>query len=50
MGPMPSGMASISSGHIVLIRSAKPCGVISAIIASNTAHWRLTSGFGSGKS
>ena len=38
MPPMPNGIASISSGHIVPMRSAKPCGVISAIIASKTAH------------
>ena len=50
IGPMPKGMASISSGHIVPIRSANPAGVISAIIASKTAHCRCTSGLGSGNS
>ena len=46
IGPMPNGMASISSGHMVPIRSAKPCGVISAIIASKTAHCLLHLGVG----
>src|SRR5450756_406215 len=43
MGPMPNGMALISSGHMVDIRFAKPCGVISAIMASNTACLLYTS-------
>ena len=38
IGPIPKGIASISSGHIVPIKSAKPWGVITAIIASKTAH------------
>ena len=48
IAPMRKGMASISFGHIVPMRLAKPLGVISAIIASNTAHCFCTSGWGRG--
>ena len=50
IGPIPKGMASINCGHIVPIRLAKPCGVISDMKASKTPHWLCTSGLGSGKS
>jgi hypothetical protein len=36
--PIPNGMASINSGHIVPIKDAKPSGLIKEIIASKTAH------------
>src|SRR4030042_156829 len=48
--PMPKGMASIISGHMVPMSLAKPSGVIRAIIASKTAQFRCTSGLGLGKS
>ncbi|RKY01741.1 MAG: hypothetical protein DRP54_03175 [Spirochaetes bacterium] len=45
--PVPMGIASISSGSINFIKSAKPCGVIRAIMALNTACCFVSSGFGS---
>ena len=50
IGPIPKGIALMSSGYIEDMSSANPFGVMSAIMASKTAHCLCTSELGSGKS